>query len=60
MGLANAVLLAQHNNVTALDIDQHKVDLVNSKQSPIDDAEIKQFLAEKPLNLTATTDKQKA
>ena len=60
VGLANAVLLAQHNNVIALDIDQRKVDLVNSKQSPIDDAEIKQFLAEKPLNLTATTDKQQA
>lgn len=60
VGLANAVLLAQHNNVIALDIDQRKVDLVNSKQSPIDDAEIKQFLAEKLLNLTATTDKQQA
>jgi UDPglucose 6-dehydrogenase len=60
VGLANAVLLAQHNNVIALDIDQRKVDLVNSKQSPIDDAEIKQFLADKPLNLTATTDKQQA
>ena len=60
VGLANAVLLAQHNNVIALDIDQRKVDLVNSKQSPIDDAEIKQFLSEKPLNLTATTDKQQA
>ena len=60
VGLANAVLLAQHNNVIALDIDQRKVDLVNSKQSPIDDAEIKQFLAEKPLNLTATTDRQQA
>jgi UDPglucose 6-dehydrogenase len=60
VGLANAVLLAQHNNVIALDIDQRKVDLVNSKQSPIDDVEIKQFLVEKPLNLTATTDKQQA
>jgi UDPglucose 6-dehydrogenase len=60
VGLANAVLLAQHNNVIALDIDQRKVDLVNSKQSPIDDAEIKQFLSEKPLSLTATTDKQQA
>ena len=50
VGLANAVLLAQRNNVIALDIDQRKVDLVSSKLSPIDDAEIKQFLAEKTVS----------
>lgn len=58
--LPNAVLLAQHNNVIALDIVQEKVDLINARKSPIEDAEIEHFLAEKPLNLTATMDKQKA
>jgi UDPglucose 6-dehydrogenase len=60
VGLSNAVLLAQHNNVIALDIVQAKVDLINSRRSPIEDAEIEHYLADKPLNLTATTDKQSA
>ena len=60
VGLSNAVLLAQHNRVTALDIDPHKVELINNRQSPIEDAEIEQYLAEKPLDLTATLDKQQA
>lgn len=60
VGLSNAVLLAQHNRVTALDINPHKVELINNRQSPIEDAEIEQYLAEKPLDLTATLDKQQA
>jgi len=56
VGLSNAVLLAQHNEVIALDIIQEKVDLINAKQSPIVDAEIEDYLANKKLNLTATTD----
>lgn len=60
VGLSNAVLLAQHNNVIALDIVQEKVDLINARKSPIEDAEIEHFFAEKSLNLTATLDKQKA
>ncbi|WP_292256062.1 nucleotide sugar dehydrogenase [Marinospirillum sp.] len=60
VGLSNAILLAQHNKVIALDILQAKVNLINAKQSPIDDPEIQQYLAEKILNLTATTDKQTA
>jgi UDPglucose 6-dehydrogenase len=60
VGLSNAVLLAQHNSVTALDIVQAKVDLINARRSPIEDAEIEHYLADKPLNLTATTDKQSA
>lgn len=60
VGLANAVLLAQHNEVTSLDILQNRVDLINSEQSPIQDTEIEDFLANKQLNLTATTDSNKA
>ncbi|WP_407269369.1 nucleotide sugar dehydrogenase [Radiobacillus sp. PE A8.2] len=60
VGLSNAVLLAQHNDVTALDIIQEKVDMINSKKSPIVDKEIEDFLTTKELNLTATTDKNKA
>ncbi|WP_394187088.1 nucleotide sugar dehydrogenase [Metabacillus halosaccharovorans] len=60
VGLSNAVLLAQHNEVIALDIVQEKVDMINSKKSPISDREIEEFLASKELNLTATTDNQKA
>lgn len=56
VGLSNAVLLAQHNEVIALDIIQEKVDLINNRKSPIIDAEIEDFLANKDLNLTATTD----
>jgi UDPglucose 6-dehydrogenase len=60
VGLSNAMLLAQHNEVVALDIVEAKVNLLNNQQSPIVDAEIEQFLAEKPLNFTATLDKELA
>lgn len=60
VGLSNAVLLAQHNEVTALDIIQDKVDLINNKISPIVDNEIERYLAEKELNLVATTDAEVA
>lgn len=56
VGLSNAILLAQHNEVIALDIIQEKVDLINNKKSPIIDNEIEEYLATKDLNLTATTD----
>jgi len=55
VGLANAVLLAQHNEVIALDIIQEKVDMLNKRQSPIVDQDIEEFLATKKLNLKATT-----
>ena len=55
VGLSNAVLLAQHNEVVALDIVREKVDMVNSRKSPIRDAEIEEYLANKVLNLMATT-----
>lgn len=57
VGLSNAVLLSQHNEVVALDINANKVDLINRKQSPIEDLEISQFLQTRNLNLRATTDK---
>ena len=60
VGLSNAMLLAQHNEVVALDIVQTKVDLLNQKKSPIHDAEIEDFLANKPLNFKATTNKEEA
>ena len=60
VGLSNAIILAQHNEVYAFDIIQEKVDMINSKKSPIIDKEIQEYLAEKPLNLTATTDDAKA
>ena len=60
VGLSNAVLLAQHNQVMALEIIEEKVDLINKKVSPIADNEIEDFLANKELNLTATTDKEAA
>ncbi|WP_296012705.1 nucleotide sugar dehydrogenase [uncultured Treponema sp.] len=56
VGLSNAILLSQHNEVFATDIIQAKVDLINSKKSPIIDKEIEEYLANKRLNLTATTD----
>jgi len=56
VGLSNAVLLAQHNEVIALDILQEKVDMINNKRSPIVDHEIEEYLATKDLNLAATTD----
>lgn len=60
VGLSNAVLLAQHNEVIAVDIMADKVDLINNKKSPISDVEIEDFLANKELNLTATLDKELA
>lgn len=56
VGLSNAILLSQHNEVIALDIIKEKVDMINNKQSPIADPEIEEYLATKDLNLTATTD----
>ena len=56
VGLSNAILLAQHNEVIALDIIQEKVDLINARKSPIVDKEIEEYLATKELNLVATTD----
>lgn len=56
VGLSNAILLAQYNEVIALDIIQEKVELINNKKSPIIDNEIEEYLATKDLNLTATTD----
>lgn len=60
VGLSNAILLAQHNEVVALDIDAKRVELINQKKSPIIDAEIVDFLKHKPLNLSATLDKNEA
>ncbi|MBS0910023.1 nucleotide sugar dehydrogenase [Tatumella sp. JGM118] len=60
VGLSNGILLAQHNEVVALDIDQAKVDKLNQKISPIADQEIEHYLATRELNFTATTDKQQA
>ncbi|MFA9457601.1 nucleotide sugar dehydrogenase [Halalkalibacter sp. AB-rgal2] len=60
VGLSNAVLLAQHNEVVALDIVQEKVDMINNRHSPIVDQEIEDFLATKELNLTATTNNEEA
>ncbi|WP_319371118.1 nucleotide sugar dehydrogenase [uncultured Ilyobacter sp.] len=60
VGLSNAVLLAQNNEVVALDVIQEKVDMINNKKSPIVDNEIEDFLANKELNLVATTDAYKA
>ena len=60
VGLSNAILLAQYNEVVALDIIQEKVDMINNRISPIVDAEIEDYLANKELNLVATTDTFKA
>ncbi len=60
VGLSLAVLLAQHNEVIALDVICEKVELINQKKSPIEDAEISDFLVNKELNLTATLDKNLA
>lgn len=60
VGLSNAVLLAQHNEVVALDLVAEKVELINQGKSPIEDIEISDFLSTKPLNLTATLDKEVA
>ncbi|MGO4927778.1 nucleotide sugar dehydrogenase [Fundicoccus sp. Sow4_F4] len=60
VGLSNAVLLAQNNEVVALDIIQEKVELINNKISPIQDTEIEEYLKNKDLNLTATTNVENA
>lgn len=60
VGMSLSVLLAQHNDVTVLDIDATRVAKINSKQSTVADTEIESFLAEKSLSLTATLDKQAA
>ncbi|MCL5254598.1 MAG: nucleotide sugar dehydrogenase [Gammaproteobacteria bacterium] len=60
VGLSNAMLLAQHNQVVAVDIVPEKVALLNNRQSPIEDTEIEQFLAEKELNFTATLNPEEA
>jgi len=58
VGLSIAVLLAQHNEVVALTTTPKKVDMINCNKSPIQDAEIEEFLSTKDLNLTATTDRE--
>ena len=60
VGLSNAVLLAQHNEVIAVDVVAAKVDLLNDKKSPIEDKEITDYLTNKPLNLKATLDTELA
>jgi len=60
VGLSNAMLLAQHNEVVALDIVAEKVALLNDKVSPIEDAEISDFLAHRELDFTATLDREQA
>jgi UDPglucose 6-dehydrogenase len=56
VGLSNAVVLAQHHEVVAVDVNEHKVDLLNQRISPIVDAELTEYLATRELNLTATLD----
>lgn len=56
VGLSNAILLSQHNKVTAVDIIPDKVDMINNKKSPIVDKEIEEYLSTRKLDLTATTD----
>jgi len=60
VGLSNAVLLAQHHEVVALDVVKAKVDQINNKKSPIVDAEIEEYLSTRPLSLRATTDAKEA
>ncbi|WP_262964956.1 nucleotide sugar dehydrogenase [Methylobacter psychrophilus] len=60
VGLSNAILLAQHNEVVAIDIIAEKVALLNQKKSPIEDVELEDYLTNKPLNLKATLDKFEA
>ena len=60
VGLSNAVLLAQHNTVRALDLDATRVEMINARQCPLQDPELEHYLAEKPLDLTATTDPAQA
>src|SRR5690606_17958102 len=60
VGLSNAILLAQHNEVVALDVISKKVEMLNRKESPIEDQEITEFLTQKELNFKATLDKKEA
>ena len=60
VGLSNAILLSQHNDVIILDTVTEKITLINAKKSPIHDAEIQDFLTNKPLHLTATLNKSEA
>ncbi len=60
VGLSNGLLLAQHNEVVALDIIPEKVEMLKNKKSPIEDAEIEEYLLRDDLNLTATLDKEQA
>lgn len=60
VGLSNAILLSQHNEVYAIDIDEKRVNMINNRESPIIDPEIDQFLKRPELNLTATVDAKEA
>ena len=60
VGLSNAVLLAQHNEVICVDILKHRVDALNARISPIIDAELSEYLRKKELNLTASLDLKNA
>ena len=60
VGLSNAVLLAQHNHVTACDIIEEKVNLINNRKSPIVDKELEEYLANEKLDLTATANAAEA
>jgi UDPglucose 6-dehydrogenase len=60
VGLSNAVVLAQHHEVWALDLDAEKVATINDRRSPVEDAELEEYLAERDLDLTATLDKAEA
>ena len=60
VGLSISVLLAQHNRVTAVDVIPQKVNMINNRISPIQDDYIEKYLAEKELDLTATTDGRQA
>ena len=60
VGLSMATLLSQHHHVTAVDVIPEKVEMINARRSPIQDEYIKQYLAERPLDLTATLDGRSA
>ena len=60
VGLSNAILLSQHNEVVGIDLDPERVNMVNGRQSPIEDPEIEDYLTNKVLNLRATLDKHDA